>query len=223
MSQELGKCRRAKATWIHIDVMDGHFVPNLTLGPPLVKCWRKAEPKLFFDTHLMVENPMSLAKDFKEAGSDMITIHVEASESPLRHLRALKKMGVKAGISIKPGTPVKAIEACLAEADLVLVMTVEPGFGGQSLIARTLNKVRELDLRRREKKYNYFLQVDGGINVDTAHLAVAAGADVLVAGSAVFGGGATVAENLKSIRQAIAQAAASPNSATNSRKRTKSS
>jgi ribulose-phosphate 3-epimerase len=210
MGEELARCRRAKATWIHIDVMDGHFVPNLTFGPPLVKCWRQAEPKLLFDTHLMVENPMSLAADFREAGSDILTIHIEASENPLRDLKAIKRLGARAGISIKPGTPVRALKDCLAEADLVLVMTVEPGFGGQALIPKTLNKVRELDLLRREQGFQFTLQVDGGINLKTASLAVAAGADVLVAGSAVFGGGASIAENLKALREQIARAIPTP-------------
>jgi ribulose-phosphate 3-epimerase len=210
MGEELARCRRAKATWIHIDVMDGHFVPNLTLGPPLVQCWRRAEPRLFFDTHLMTEYPMRLAADFREAGSDMLTIHVEAVDNPLRDLKAIKRLGARAGISIKPGTPVRALKDCLAEADLVLVMTVEPGFGGQALIPKTLNKVRELDLLRREQGYHFTLQVDGGINRKTAALAVAAGADVLVAGSAVFGGDASIADNLKALREQIALASPAP-------------
>lgn len=206
LGSELGRCRRSKATWIHVDVMDGHFVPNITFGPPLVKSWKAAEPKLTFDTHLMIEDPMKLAPAFRDAGSDIITIHVETVDDPAKQLRTLKKLGVKAGISIKPATPVKAIRDCLKIADLVLVMTVEPGFGGQQLIPKTLNKVRELDLLRRDKGFDFYLQVDGGINESTTPLAVAAGADVLVAGSAVFNAKRSIAQNLKSIRQIIADA-----------------
>ncbi len=210
MAQDLAKCRRAKAGWIHVDVMDGHFVPNITFGPPLLKSWKAAEPNLLYDTHLMIENPMNLAAAFRDAGSDILTIHVETTDNPVRDLRAIKKLGIKAGISIKPGTPVRSIRDCLAEADLVLVMTVEPGFGGQALIPKTLNKVRELDLLRQEQGYNFILEVDGGINPKTTSLAVAAGADVLVAGSAVFGGGATAAENLKTLRAQIRAASPGP-------------
>ena len=210
LGKELARCRRSNARWIHIDVMDGHFVPNLTIGPPLVKAWRKAQPELFFDTHLMVEKPMRLAEMFQEAGSSMITIHVEATHNAARDVRALKRSGLRVGISIKPGTPVRAIKDCLALVDLVLVMTVEPGEGGQQLIPKTLNKVRELDLIRRERDLDFRLQVDGGINKRTAPLAVAAGADVLVAGTAVFGGSGTVAENLKALREAISKTSITP-------------
>ncbi len=210
MGRELARCRRARARWIHLDVMDGHFVPNLTIGPPLVKSLRAAEPALFFDTHLMIEKPMDFAKAFHEAGSELITIHVEASRHPEKDLRALKQMGLKAGISIRPGTSIQTIKDCLSVADLILVMTVEPGFGGQALIPSTLNKVRELDLLRKKQGYKFRLEVDGGINKMTAPLAVAAGADVLVAGSAVFGGGKTIAENLVSLREAVAKSALKP-------------
>lgn len=219
MAQDLAKCRRAKAGWIHVDIMDGHFVPNITFGPPLLKSWKAAEPDLLYDTHLMIENPMSLAGAFRDAGSDILTIHVEATDNPLRDLRAIKRLGAKAGISIKPGTPVRSIKDCLTEADLVLVMTVEPGFGGQALIPKTLNKVRELDLLRQEQGFHFILEVDGGINAKTTSLAVAAGADVLVAGSAVFGGGATTAENLKALRAQIRSALPEPLPPTRTRRK----
>lgn len=210
MNQELARCRRARARWIHIDVMDGHFVPNLTLGPPLIRRWREAEPDLFFDTHLMIEEPMRWAERFQEAGSQLITFHVEAVNNAKQGMKTLRRMGLKAGISIKPATPVRAIRDCLELADLILVMTVEPGFGGQALIPKALNKVRELDLLRREHGLPFRLQVDGGITKKTAPLAVAAGADVLVAGTAVFGGGPTVAENLKTLRETILKVTLKP-------------
>ncbi len=209
LGRDLARCRRAQARWIHFDVMDGHFVPAITLGPPLLKSCRQAEPKLFFDAHLMVEEPMNLVPMFQEAGAQMITIHVEASKNPVRDLKALRRSGLRAGICIKPATPVRAIRECLPETDLVLVMTVEPGFGGQALIPKTLNKVRELDLLRRQDGLHFRLQVDGGINRQTAPLAVAAGADVLVAGTAVFAAG-SIADNLRLLREEAAKTAPRP-------------
>lgn len=202
-AKELGRCRRAKARWIHVDIMDGHFVPNLTFGPPVLAKWTAAEPNLFYDTHLMIENPLQYAEEFVKAGSDLITFHVETTGQPRRTLRRIKKMGVKVGVTIKPRTPIKTITSILDEVDMVLVMTVEPGFGGQGLIASTLNKVRELAMIRREEQLPFRLQVDGGINVETAVVAAAAGADVLVAGNAVFKGG-DIAGNLKMIRGSLA-------------------
>lgn len=204
-ARELGKCRRARTPWVHIDVMDGHFVPNITLGPPVLKKWRAAEPELFYDTHLMIENPMQYAEAFAEAGSGLINIHIEVTNRPRRDLRALARLGVKVGVTIKPRTAVKAIREILDEVDLVLVMTVEPGFGGQEMIPKALNKVRELDLIRRQEGLPFRLEVDGGINLETAPIAVAAGADVLVAGSTVFRDGA-VQDNVRALREALKRA-----------------
>jgi ribulose-phosphate 3-epimerase len=206
-ARELSKCRRARAPWVHIDIMDGHFVPNITFGPPILKKWTAAEPDLFYDTHLMIEKPMQYAEAFAQAGASLINIHIETTSRPRRDLRALRKLGVKTGLTIKPRTPVKEIAGVLDEVDLVLVMTVEPGFGGQAMIPKTLNKVRELDLIRRREGLPFRLQVDGGINVQTAPLAVAAGADVLVAGNAVFDGG-RIAENLKALYDILTRASA---------------
>jgi ribulose-phosphate 3-epimerase len=203
-ARELAHCRRAGARWVHIDVMDGHFVPNITLGPPLLKKWVESAPDLFYDAHLMIEKPMAYAEAFVEAGARLVTIHIETTNRPRRDLTAIREMGARVGITIKPKTPVKAIAPYLDEVDMVLVMTVEPGFGGQELIPKTLNKVRELDLLRRSEGLSFRLQVDGGIDSKTAPLAVAAGADTLVAGSAVFSGG-KIRENIKAIRAAIAE------------------
>ncbi|MEQ8818674.1 MAG: ribulose-phosphate 3-epimerase [Sumerlaeia bacterium] len=192
--------------WLHLDVMDGHFVPNISFGPAVIGNIRPLDPNLFFDVHLMISEPRRYFERFVEAGANHITFHVEAAgrdESP-RLLRDIKAAGVQAGISIKPDTPVSAIRDCLPDADMVLVMTVEPGFGGQRLIPHTLNKVRELVLLREEIGLNYLLQVDGGIDPSTAHLAVAAGADILVAGSSVYGKGG-VRENIRQLRKSMMQ------------------
>ena len=199
-AHELARCRRAKAHWVHVDVMDGHFVPNITLGPPVLKKWHAAEPGLLYDTHLMIEEPMRYAEAFVEAGAGVLTLHIETLTRPRRDLRAVKKMGVRVGLTLKPKTPVREIDELLGEVDMVLVMTVEPGFGGQEMIPKTLNKVRELDLIRRERGLRFRLQVDGGVNAQTAAMAVAAGADVLVAGNAVFADG-DVAGNIKKLRE----------------------
>lgn len=206
ITTELSRCRRAKARWVHVDVMDGHFVPNLTLGPPILAKWTAAEPDLFYDTHLMIDNPMEYAEAFVKAGSSMLTVHIETLSRPRRDLRAIKRLGVRVGVTLKPKTATSEILPLLDEVDMVLVMTVEPGFGGQELIPGMLNKVRELDLVRQRRGLAFRLQVDGGINAQTAPLAVAAGADVLVAGNAVFAGG-PIAENIRKLREATGAAA----------------
>ena len=185
---ELRRCLRARCSWIHVDVMDGHFVPNLTIGPLVVEALRKVSKQLFLDAHLMIEKPLQYAEAFAQAGAQLITIHQETVGSVRRALRHIKQLGVMAGLSIKPRTSVAAIEPFLDEIDLALVMTVEPGFGGQELIPATLNKVRRLALQREESNLSFHIQVDGGINAETAPLATAAGANVLVAGSFIFDG-----------------------------------
>jgi ribulose-phosphate 3-epimerase len=177
-------------------------VPNLTIGPPILKRWRAAEPDLLYDTHLMVERPMEFVEPFAEAGANILTLHIETMPRARRDLRAVRRLGLRVGVTLRPRTPLAAIFDVLDEVDLVLVMSVEPGFGGQELIPKTLNKVRELDLLRRKEGLHYRLEIDGGINNVTAPLAVAAGADVLVAGHAIFGSG-DVAGSLKAMRAAI--------------------
>lgn len=203
LATELRKVERARCTWLHLDIMDNHFVPNLTFGPAVVESLRKVSRKLYFDAHLMVENPLAMVSDFARAGVQSLTIHVEACPgNPVSAIRAIRAAKMRAGICINPKTPVALIENLLAAVDLVLVMTVEPGFGGQSLIPGCLNKIRTLKRLREEKRLKFLIQVDGGINLDTAELAVAAGADVLVAGSAIFKDG-KIADNVRAIRKRI--------------------
>jgi ribulose-phosphate 3-epimerase len=168
------------ADWLHIDVMDGHFVSNLTLGAPIVKALKT---KLFKDCHLMVTYPERLLEDFVKAGAQAITVHAEATDNLPGLIELIKDYGVRAGVSIKPRTPVSAIAPVLGQLDLVLVMTVEPGFGGQSFRPECVDKIREI----RQLAPDLDISVDGGVNVETAKICVEAGANILVAGSAVFG------------------------------------
>ena len=189
LKSELRRVERAGCRWIHLDVMDGHFVPNLTFGPPVVAALRKVSRKLFLDAHLMIEEPWKMVGDFAKAGVQLITVHAETCPDLPKVIRQLRRLRVQVGVSIRPKTSVQQLDDALGLVDLVLIMTVEPGAGGQELIPSTLNKVRRLELRRQRHGLNYRLQVDGGINVETAPLAVAAGADVLVVGTAIFADG----------------------------------
>ncbi len=170
---------------MHLDIMDGSFVPNITFGPRMVACLRR-QSRLPFDVHLMIVRPELFIEDFARAGADTITIHLESTVHVHRVLMQIKEAGKQAGISIVPSTPAEALSELLPEVDLVLVMTVNPGYGGQDLIDRTLQKVRTLKKIKNEKKYSYRLEVDGGINRHSCSRAIKAGAEVLVAGSAIF-------------------------------------
>ncbi|KAI8872584.1 ribulose-phosphate 3-epimerase-like protein [Ramicandelaber brevisporus] len=171
------------ADYLHVDVMDGHFVPNLTLGAPIVKSLRKHLPNAFLDCHLMVSRPEQWVKDFAAAGASLYTFHIEATEDASGLIDAIHAAGMKAGICVKPGTPVESILPVVDKVDQVLVMTVEPGFGGQKFMADCLSKVRFL----RERYPNLDIEVDGGLALDTIEQAAEAGANVIVAGTAIFG------------------------------------
>ncbi len=172
--------------WVHCDIMDNHFVPNLTFGPLLVRAVRDLSPA-FCDVHLMIEHPERLAGAFREAGADQITVHLEACPDPSAVLATVRGTGAQVGLALKPGTPLKSAERWLGEIDLLLVMTVEPGFGGQAFMPGMLDKVRAAKEWRARAGGRFLIAVDGGIGPDTAPAARAAGADVFVAGHAVFG------------------------------------
>jgi ribulose-phosphate 3-epimerase len=183
----VAQIERRGGNLVHIDVMDGSFVPNITIGQPVVACLRR-HSALPFDVHLMVQHPESQIDSFIKAGADIVTFHYEASVHHHRLVQQIHAAGKKAGISIVPSTPVSAIKELLPVVDVVLVMTVNPGFGGQVLIPECLKKVKELDEIRKREGYNFLISVDGGINEHTASDAVAAGSDILVSGSAFFSG-----------------------------------
>ena len=200
LGHEIEAITKAGADWIHVDVMDNHFVPNLTIGPMVVKALRK-HSKLPFDVHLMVSPVDPLVPAFAEAGADTISFHPEAGPHPHRTIQLIKSLGKRAGLVLNPGTPIALVEPLLGDLDLVLVMSVNPGFGGQAFIASQLAKIAALRKAIDALGKPIDLEVDGGVNPETARRCVEAGADALVAGTAVFGGGsACYAANIKALR-----------------------
>jgi ribulose-phosphate 3-epimerase len=189
LGEEVRAVSEAGADYIHVDVMDGHFVPNITIGPAVVKALRP-HSKLPFDVHLMISPVDFYVPEFAAAGADIITVHPEAGPHLHRTIQLIKSLGKKAGVSLNPATPVSALDHVLEEIDLVLVMSVNPGFGGQAFIETQLEKIRAIRARLDHLGLDLDLEVDGGINFDTAPRAIAAGANVLVAGTATFKGGA---------------------------------
>lgn len=186
LGQEIQKIDRGGCDYIHIDVMDGHYVPNITLGPLVIGAIRKYTDKVF-DVHLMIEKPERYIKEFVEAGADLINVHQEATTHLHRTLQLIRSYGVKTGVTLNPATPISTLEHVLADVDMVLLMTVNPGFGGQSFIPGMYKKIADLKALREEKGYDFEIQVDGGVSLENVKQVVEAGADVLVAGSAIFG------------------------------------
>jgi len=186
LANEIIKIEKAGADWVHIDVMDGHFVPNLTFGPPVVAAIRKVT-KLPFDVHLMVTNPQDLIEPFIKAGADIITVHAETAPHLHRLIQTIKEYGKKAGVSLNPSTPLAVVKEVLDDLDMVLIMSVNPGYGGQKFIPGAIDKVRRLRAKIEQRKLTIDIEVDGGINASTARQVIAAGANILVAGSAVYG------------------------------------
>jgi ribulose-phosphate 3-epimerase len=201
LGEQVAEVARAGADYIHVDVMDGHFVPNITIGAPVVASIRPLT-SLPLDVHLMIEHPEQYISEFAKAGADIITVHVEACPHLHGTIKSIKELGVKAGVSLNPATPLSSIEEIIPHVDLILIMSVNPGFGGQSFIPATLPKITNLRKILNDRKVDAELEVDGGINVDNAPDIVKAGANVLVAGNSVFKAKEGISQALRRLREA---------------------
>ncbi|WP_343209992.1 ribulose-phosphate 3-epimerase [Anaerolentibacter hominis] len=200
LGESVASVEAAGAEYLHLDMMDGQFVPNISFGMPIIKAIRGGS-SLVFDVHMMVENPDALLEAVKEAGADLITVHAEACRHLHRTIGVIKSMGLKAGVALNPATPLDVLDYVLEDLDLVLIMTVNPGFGGQKLIPACYGKIQALKKRIQEKNLNIEIEVDGGVDKTTIRKLQEAGADVFVAGTAVFKG--DIADNMKTLREQL--------------------
>jgi len=201
LGEQIDEVARAGADYIHVDVMDGHFVPNITIGAPVVASIRRVT-NLPLDVHLMIEHPERFISDFAKAGADIITVHVEASPHLHGTIQAIKELGAKAGVSLNPATPLSTIEEFIALVDLVLIMSVNPGFGGQSFIPEAIPKIADMRRLLKDRGFSAELEVDGGITADNIPNIVAAGAEVLVAGNSVFRAPEGIGRAMQILREA---------------------
>ena len=202
LADQVHEAEEAGVDYIHVDVMDGHFVPNITIGPLVVKALRPIT-KLPLDVHLMIENPEFYIEDFSKAGADIITVHQEATPHLHRTIQQIHDLGIRAGVSINPSTSVRTLDEIICDLDLILVMSVNPGFGGQSYIHSCTNKIRKVREMLDDRGVSADLEVDGGVNVDTVNEVISAGANAFVAGSAIFNDKNSVAENVSALRAKI--------------------
>jgi len=204
LGEQIDEAARAWADYIHVDVMDGHFVPNISIGAPVVAAIRPLT-SLPLDVHLMIEHPERFISDFVKAGADILTVHVEASPHLKSTIRAIKELGVRAGVSLNPATPLSAADEFIHDVDLVLIMSVNPGFGGQPFIPKTLPRIERMRRMIDNRKPGIELEVDGGINAENAREIVAAGADVLVAGNSIFRAEDGISGAMQRLREAVAE------------------